>query len=155
MSCDEGEVTEMLENELILQHFRHFTYVTTHSPTLLFLHLRHSSFSNPSFASPYVTSSSLNSPGEPPMVQMTEADVSYCIFRHTITTLCPLVRMPVRLSGEGSDRRNCLWTVVIELVTVKKLSTFISIASIKLINSDRVSSHRIPSSGRSVGKKVS
>ena len=37
---------------LILQPFRHFTYVTTHSPTLPSLYLRHSSFSNPSFASP-------------------------------------------------------------------------------------------------------
>ena len=47
MSCDVDEVTERLENEL-----RHFTYVTAHSPTLPLLHLRHSSFSNPSFASP-------------------------------------------------------------------------------------------------------
>ena len=38
--------------ELILQAFRSFTYVTAHSPTLPLLHLRHSSFSNPSFASP-------------------------------------------------------------------------------------------------------
>ena len=38
--------------ELILQHFRHFTYVTTHSTTLPSLYLRHSSFSNPSVASP-------------------------------------------------------------------------------------------------------
>ena len=38
--------------ELILQSFRHFTYVTTHSPTLSSLYLRHSSFSNPSVASP-------------------------------------------------------------------------------------------------------
>ena len=62
MSCDVGEVTERLENEhlsvtsptsqLILQPFRLFTYVTDHSPTLPLLHLRHSSFSNPSFASP-------------------------------------------------------------------------------------------------------
>ena len=57
----------------------HF-YVTTHSPTLPSLYPRHSSFSNPSVASPtsqfilqpffrlsYVTSSSFNSPGEPPM----------------------------------------------------------------------------------------
>ena len=64
----------------ILQPFRRFTYITTHSPTLPLLYLRHSSFSNPSFASPtsqfilqpffrfsYVTSSSLNSPGESPM----------------------------------------------------------------------------------------
>ena len=63
--------------ELILQTFSHFTFVTTHSPTLPSLYLRHSSFFNPSVASPtsqfilqpfvrfsYVTSSSLNSPGE-------------------------------------------------------------------------------------------
>ena len=62
MSCDEGEVTERLENEqssvaspasqLILQPFRCFTYVTAHSPTLLSLLLRHSSFSNPSVVLP-------------------------------------------------------------------------------------------------------
>ena len=52
MSCDVGEVAERLENELILQPFRRFTYVTAHSPTLQLFHLRHSSFSNPSFASP-------------------------------------------------------------------------------------------------------
>ena len=67
MSCTVGEVTERLEKELcsfsnlsvtlptsqhILQPFRRFTYVTAHSPTLPLLHLRHSSFSNPSFASP-------------------------------------------------------------------------------------------------------
>ena len=108
MSCDIGEVTERLENELcnssvalptsqlILQPFRYFTYVTvlpptqpfrpftyvtTHSPTLPSLYLRHSSFSNLSVASPTskfilqhlfrfsnVTSSSLNSPGELPML---------------------------------------------------------------------------------------
>ena len=58
----------------------HLIYVTTHSPTLPSLYLRHSSFSNPSVASltsqfihqpffrfSYLTSSSLNSPGEPPM----------------------------------------------------------------------------------------
>ena len=52
-----------------------------HSPTFPSLHLRHNSFCNPSVALPtsqlilqpifrfcYVTSSSLNSPGEPPMV---------------------------------------------------------------------------------------
>ena len=52
----------------------------THSPTFPSLHLRHNSFSNPSVALPmsqlilqpfflfsYVTSSSLNSPGQPPM----------------------------------------------------------------------------------------
>ena len=50
MSCHVGEVTEeRLENELC--SFRRFTYITAHSPTLLLLHLRHSSFSNSSFAS--------------------------------------------------------------------------------------------------------
>ena len=38
-------------SQLILQPFRRFTYVTAHSPTLPFLHLRRSSFSNPSIAS--------------------------------------------------------------------------------------------------------
>ena len=33
---------------LILQAFRHLTYVTAHSPTLPSLYLRHNSFSNPS-----------------------------------------------------------------------------------------------------------
>ena len=82
-------MTERVENELcciylwalfILQPFHHFTYVINHSPILPLLYLRHSSFSNPSSASPtsqfilqsffcfsYITSSSLNSPGEPPM----------------------------------------------------------------------------------------
>ena len=65
---------------LMLQTFRHFTYVTAHSPTLPSFYLRHSSFPNPSVASPtsqlilqpffrfsYVTGASLTSPGEPPM----------------------------------------------------------------------------------------
>ena len=39
-------------SQLILQLFRCFSYVTAHSPTLPLLHLRHSSFSNPSVASP-------------------------------------------------------------------------------------------------------
>ena len=69
------------DGRLILQPFRHFTYVTTHSPTLPSLYLCHSSFSNPSVASPtsqfilqpffrfsYVTSSSVNSPDELPML---------------------------------------------------------------------------------------
>ena len=38
--------------ELILQPFLHFTYITAHSPTLPLLHILHSSFSKPSFASP-------------------------------------------------------------------------------------------------------
>ena len=60
---------------LILQAFRYFTYVITHSLTLPSLYLRHSSFPNPSVASftsqfilqpffrfSYVTGSSINSP---------------------------------------------------------------------------------------------
>ena len=39
-------------SQLILQPFPRFTYVTTYSPTLPLLHLRHSTFSNPSFATP-------------------------------------------------------------------------------------------------------
>ena len=82
MNCDVGEATEGLEALLILQLFRHFTYVTTHSPTVPSLYLHHSSFSNPSVASrtsqfilqpffrfSYVTSSSLNSPGKLPMTK--------------------------------------------------------------------------------------
>ena len=69
---------------LILQPFRHFIYVTAHSPTLSSLYLRHSTFFHPSVASPtlqlilqpffrfsYVTGSSLTSPGEPPMGELT------------------------------------------------------------------------------------
>ena len=45
-------------SQLILQPFRRFTYVTAHSPTLPLLHLRHSSFFNPSFA--FLTSQALH-----------------------------------------------------------------------------------------------
>ena len=67
-------------SQLILQHFRCFTYITAHSTTLPLLHLRPSSFSNPSVSSPtsqltlqpfrcftYVTGTSPTSPDEPPM----------------------------------------------------------------------------------------
>ena len=60
-----GKVTERLEqrlfsnvsvtsftSQLILLPFRRFAYVTAHFLTLPLLHLRHSLFSNPSFASP-------------------------------------------------------------------------------------------------------
>ena len=103
MSCDLGEMTERLENELCYDYncelcslskpFHHFTYVTAHSPTLSSLYLRHSSFSNPSvvsltsqlifqpfFCFSYVTASSLTSPGEPPM----HIYVSYKIFRNIV-----------------------------------------------------------------------
>ena len=39
-------------SRVILQPFPRFAYVTVHSPTVPLLHLRQSSFSNPSFASP-------------------------------------------------------------------------------------------------------
>ena len=51
MSCDVDEVTERLENEL-----------------LPLLHLRHSSFSNTSFASSTSQALHLTSPDEPPML---------------------------------------------------------------------------------------
>ena len=61
MDCDVGEVKERLQNELCYDYNNelcsfsnlsvHFTYVTAHSPTNPLLHLRHSSFSNSSFAS--------------------------------------------------------------------------------------------------------
>ena len=54
--------------QLILQPFRRFTYARAHYPTLLLLHLRHSSFSKPTFASPTSQALHLNSPGEPPMI---------------------------------------------------------------------------------------
>ena len=81
MAGSPGDVSEEpVTLQLILQPFRHFIYVKTHSPTLPSLYLRHSSFSNPSVASStsqlilqpffrfsYFTGSSLTSPGEPPM----------------------------------------------------------------------------------------
>ena len=69
-ACDLGEAKKGFENELwrrwsngkvgewaleallILQPFRHFTYVPAHSPILPSVYLRHSSFCNPSVASP-------------------------------------------------------------------------------------------------------
>ena len=47
---------------LILQPFHHFTYITTHFLTLPSLYLCHSSFSNPSVASPTVRHSSFSNP---------------------------------------------------------------------------------------------
>ena len=85
---------------------------SAHFPTLPSLHLRHSSFSNPSVSSPtpqfilqplfrfsYVTSSSLNSPGEPPM--------PYCILFIASPTLeseifpfASYLSLPTSLLGE-------------------------------------------------------
>ena len=87
----------IIMSEIIRQTFRHFTYVTTHSPNLPSIYLRHSSFSNHSVASPtsqfilqpffrffYVTSYSLNSPGEPAMScsTSTPAHKTFFLFRN-------------------------------------------------------------------------
>ena len=83
-------------SQLILQSFRHFIYITAHSTTLPLLHLRHSSFSNPSNASPttqvilqpircftYVTGTSRTSPGEPPMHRGDVVDYIACTESNT------------------------------------------------------------------------
>ena len=93
---------------LILQPFRHFTYDTTHFPTLPSLYLRHSSFSNHSVASPTsqfifqpffrfscVTSSSLNSPGEPPMLSFFVWYLPYTLRDLKLKILKPLYQMTV------------------------------------------------------------
>ena len=51
MSCDVGEETERLENELCSTVYS-TVYSCAHSPSFQSLHLRHSSFSNPSLALP-------------------------------------------------------------------------------------------------------
>ena len=88
---------------LILQTFRHFTYVTAHSSTLPSLYLRHSASSNLSVASPtsqfilqlffrfsYVTSPSFNSPGEPPMLT-TALPVFSVRWRLTLMPMIPIL----------------------------------------------------------------
>ena len=62
-------------SQLILQSFRRFTYVTAHSSTFSLLHLRHSSFSNPSFASPTSQALHLNHLASRPCINI-------CLFRH-------------------------------------------------------------------------
>ena len=101
--------------ELILQPFRHFTYVTVHSLTLPSLHLRHSSFSNPSIASTssklilqpffrfsYVTSFSLTSPGEPPILCGGSAD--YYVYQNACYTSLPNVSATVCISTRAQSR---------------------------------------------------
>ena len=90
ISCDVGEVTEMLENgqsSQLQSQQSSFSNLSVTSPTSQLIlqpfrrYLSHSSFSNRSVASTtsqfilqpffrfsYVTRSSLNSPGEPPML---------------------------------------------------------------------------------------
>ena len=149
MNCDVGKAREGLENELwrrwsdwnlgewaellhvrwgelILQPFCHFTYVTTHSPTLPSLYLRHGSFSNSSVASPtsrfilqpffrfsYVTSSSLNSPGELSM-PLDDGEFESCqLCGHKQGLLDELVQPAA--------------TVLCQSITVRRTLTFIGI----------------------------
>ena len=102
-----------LRNLLILKPFRHFTYVTTHSPTLPSLYLRHSSFSNPSVASPssqlilqpffrfsYVTGFSLTSSDESPMVKI----LSMTSFGKDVKPWVPYRRLTARKRPEAEIR---------------------------------------------------
>ena len=133
-------------SQLILQPFRCFTYVTAHSPTLPFLHLHHSSFSNPSVASPtsqlilqpfrcftyvtahfqpffrfsYVTSSSLTSPGEPPVFSghkwLYHFIIYTFIYNFNWITKCnfTLISMPSR-------GRNCYSLLRLKLISTSPL----------------------------------
>ena len=78
-----GTTSKMLVGNFSFSNLSVTTYVTTHSSTLPSLYLSHSSFSNPSVATPtsqfilqpffrfsYVRSPSLNSPGESHMMKM-------------------------------------------------------------------------------------
>ena len=71
-------------SQLILQPFRRFTYVTPHSPTLLLLHLQF--ILQPFFCVSYITSSSLNSPGEPTMETYFHAEILQNIILALIQT---------------------------------------------------------------------
>ena len=100
MSCNIGEESESLENELcsffklsissptsqlILQPFPRFTYITAHSPTLPLLHLRHSSFSNPSFASPTSQDFHLHHLASRPWKTLTTSPTHSHTLTHTLT----------------------------------------------------------------------
>ena len=78
-------------SQFILQPFRHFTYVTAHSPTLPLLHLRHSSFSNPSFAA-HISFSKLSVAS--PMSQLILQPFSHFTYvtAHSSTLLLLLLR---------------------------------------------------------------
>ena len=146
MNCDVGKATEGLENELrhrwsngkagewelILQLFRHFTYVTAHSPTLPSLYLRQSSFSNPSVALPtsqlilqpfchftYVTAHSPTLPSlylhhssfsNPSVASPTSQLILQPFFSFYIT--CSWIMSP----GEPPMAYNCVSSSIFELV---------------------------------------
>ena len=147
MSCDVGKATEGLENELrrrwsdgkvgewallIIKPFRHFTYVTTHSPILPSLYLRHRSFSNTSVASPmsqhilqplfrfsYVTGSSLTSPCEPPLHSI---QVSYSKCWVNLTVHCTIISSVLILENYLTDF-NAIFDNGRLVTTVKFLAT--------------------------------
>ena len=109
---------------LILQAFRHFTYVTAHSPTLPSLYLRQNSFSNPSVASPrsqlilqpffrfsYVTGFSLASPGEPPMnLRLTIDDFT------AYPQVLFLQRHAIRSQSQSPNRSTLLGILTLSLI---------------------------------------
>ena len=82
--------------------FLHFTYVTTHSPTLPSHYLRHSSFSNPSVPSPtpqFILHSSFASPTSQvlQLIHLATAHESDLPVdtRYTITAHCVLILKPI------------------------------------------------------------
>ena len=121
-------------------HSPTFSYVTAHYPTLPLFYLRHSSFSNlsvalptsqliiqpfrasptsqfilqPSFRFSYVTSSSLISPGEPPMIYLSQIGQKLCQYGQ-----CP--SWPTPGQGPGSTTKD----VPLILACFKVLSFFI------------------------------
>ena len=108
---------------LISTAVHRWTYITAHSPTLLSLFLRHSSFSNPSIASPtsqfilqtflcfsYITGSSLTSPGEPPMVCLAVRTEKSIYYRIVFSHQCKRLRWAVALPC------NWIWTRLHQVV---------------------------------------
>ena len=91
--------------------FCHFTYIIAHSPSLPSLYLHHSSFSNPSVASPmsqlilqpffcfFVTGSSLASPGELP-VDLSLSDQCCCL---EVTSLWDWIEWTLYLGSPFCD----------------------------------------------------
>ena len=82
------------------EKFKNSLLTGAHSPTFPLLHLHHSSFSNPSVASPmsqlilqsffrfsYITASSLTSPGKPPMVCLAVVN-GYFVYTEYIDLTC-------------------------------------------------------------------
>ena len=94
MQCEEFTYLKQKNKYTItVLPFRHFTYVTAHSPTLPLLHLRHSSFSNPSLASP--TSQTLHLihlASRPWMLSIEPGFPCKCMFLCKLVTLLKLCK---------------------------------------------------------------